>query len=100
MDAPLMPSQQSSFRPSRTALTPDQEAIAATDAASDGPSKMPPFWTHMYSVPERLTPWRVTTLPSEFTRWFPATWIGSSAAAAVGCADALGEGVAGVGSGV
>jgi hypothetical protein len=29
----------------------------------------------MYSLPERSTPCSVTTLPAEFTSWFPWTWI-------------------------
>src|ERR1035438_4489413 len=31
----------------------------------------------MYSPPERSTPCSVTTLPAEFTSWFPWTWIDS-----------------------
>src|SRR5216683_2319999 len=53
--APLMASQQSSFKGTRTAFAV-HDAMAATDASSDGPSKKPKPWMHAYSVPERLTP--------------------------------------------
>jgi hypothetical protein len=35
-----------------------QEAIAAIEASSLGPSKIPQPWMHANSVPERLTPCR------------------------------------------
>src|SRR3954449_5330547 len=54
-----MPSQQSSLMGRRTVLMP-QEAIAATEAASVGPEKIPQPWMQAYSVPERLTPRRRT----------------------------------------
>src|SRR5579871_4570184 len=67
-----MPSQQSSLSGMRTTLT-CHAAIAATDAAFEGPSKIPHPWTHAYSVPERFTPWRKTTSPFPSTRWVPST---------------------------
>src|ERR1700716_1355943 len=72
---PLMPSQQSSFRGTRTVFTPCQEAMAATEASSEGPSKMPRPCTHWYSGPERLTPWSWIVEPEPLTRWLPETWI-------------------------
>src|SRR5205823_1372264 len=48
---PLMPSQQSSLSGTRTLFT-CHAAMAAIDAASLGPSKMPWPWTQAYSVPE------------------------------------------------
>jgi hypothetical protein len=112
-----MPSQQSSLRGMRTALIP-HEAIVATEVASDGPSKIPLFWTHMYSVPDRSTPCRVMVLPAASTRWLPDTWMATAAPVAgtgvgagvgviegrglglaVRSGDTDGEGLAGVGVG-
>src|SRR5437016_4978194 len=67
-----MPSQQSSFRGTRTTCT-FHEAIAETLAWSDGPSKMPQPWTQAYSVPERLTPLNWTGVPAASTIWSPET---------------------------
>src|SRR5579859_271749 len=69
---PLMPSQQSSLSPRRTTLV-CQDAIAATEVSSDGPSNGPPHWTHAYSVPERFTPCGTTVFPLLSTRRFPMT---------------------------
>src|SRR5437764_11107540 len=69
-----MPSQQSSFRGTRTVLTPCHEAMAATEASSDQPSKMPRPCTHWYSVPDRLTPWRAIVRPAPSTSRLPETW--------------------------
>src|SRR6476469_1036367 len=70
---PGSPSQQLSFSGTRTALA-CQRAIARTEAAVAGPSKMPWPWTQAYSVPERLTPWMTTTWPRASSRRLPATW--------------------------
>src|SRR5579884_3023624 len=59
---PLIPSQQSSLIGTRTKFA-CQLAIACTEAASDGPSKIPHPWMQAYSVPERLTPRRTTAWP-------------------------------------
>ena len=67
---PLMPSQQVSFNGTRTTFA-FQEAIACTDAESDGPSKMPQPCAQAYSVPERLTPRKRTGRPAESTSAFP-----------------------------
>jgi len=48
--------------------------MARTEAALDGPSKMPQPWMQAYSVPERSTPRRVTRRPWASTRWAPTTW--------------------------
>src|SRR5437773_7349840 len=48
-----MPSQQVSLSGTRTAFA-RQDAIAATDAESDGPSKMPHPCAQAYSAPERV----------------------------------------------
>ena len=70
----MMPSQQSSFRGTRTVFTPCHDAMAATEESSEGPSKMPRPWTHWYSGPERLTPWSWIVEPAPSTRWLPETW--------------------------
>ena len=70
---PLIPSQQSSLSGTRTAFA-CQRAIARTEAAVAGPSKMPWPWTQAYSVPERLTPWKTTTRPRASSRRLPSTW--------------------------
>src|SRR5260221_8373490 len=68
---PLIPSQQSSLKGTRTALTP-RAGMAAVEVWSLGPSKKPqPCW-HAYSAPLRLTPRNTTTLPLS-TRWLPTT---------------------------
>ena len=51
--------------------------IAAIDAASLGPSKIPQPWMQAYSVPERLTPWRSSTSPASFTSSLRLTLIPS-----------------------
>src|SRR4029077_1276350 len=79
-----MPSQQSSFRGTRTAFTPCQDAMAATEASSDGPSKMPWPWTQAYSVPERLTPWSWIVEPAPLTRWLPETCTARTPGGSVG----------------
>src|SRR6266481_8672007 len=79
-----MPSQQSSFRGTRTAFTPCHDAMAATEASSEGPSKMPRPWTHWYSVPERLTPWRWIVEPATLTRWLPETCTARTPGGSVG----------------
>src|SRR5438270_5946407 len=78
---PLIPSQQSSLRATRTALV-CQEAMAATEVASLGPSKIPKPSTHAYSGPERLTPRRRTGLPAPSTSWLPCTFTATVAAEA------------------
>src|SRR6266700_3159440 len=65
-------SQQSSLRPRRTALV-CQAAMAATEAASLGPSKKPKPSIQAYSVPDRLTPAIRTGAPAPFTIWLPTT---------------------------
>src|SRR5207237_9269143 len=75
-----MLSQQSSFIGMRTALM-CQAAIAATEVASLGPSKMPQPWMQAYSVPDRLTPSNRMAWPLPLTRWLPDTPLGSSAVA-------------------
>src|SRR4051812_40870299 len=67
-----MPRMQSSFSPMWT-MFECHDLIAATDAASVGPSQIPQPWMHAYSVPERLTPWRFTVTPLPSTRWLPET---------------------------
>src|ERR1700730_18607395 len=69
---PLMPSQQSSLRGTRTALA-CHEAIALIDVVSDGPSKIPQSCTHAYSVPDRLTPRRRTGALLNPRSWLPDT---------------------------
>src|SRR2546426_7354730 len=86
-----MLSQQSSFRGMRTASI-CQAAMAATEAASCGPSKMPHPWIQAYSVPERLTPSNRIAEPFPLTRWLAATLTdrGVAATAAVElAADAI-----------
>src|SRR2546430_15752730 len=75
-----MLSQQSSFIGMRTALM-CQAAIAATEVASLGPSKMPQPWMQAYSVPDRLTPTNRMAWPLPLTRWLPDTPIESGAVA-------------------
>src|SRR5262249_36408442 len=67
-----MLSQQSSLSGTRTERM-CQLAIAATEASSLGPSKMPAFWMHMYSVPERFAPRRWITWPLPSTNALPDT---------------------------
>src|SRR5437879_1190531 len=67
-----MPSQHVSFRGTRTTFA-FQEAIACTDAESDGPSKIPQPCAQAYSVPERLTPRNRTGCPRESTSRVPCT---------------------------
>src|SRR5438045_231073 len=93
-----MPSQQSSVIGMRTALM-RHDFIAATEAASVCPSKMPqPCW-QAYSVPEWFTPWICTTCPFPFTSLFPCTCSGDVPFAGPGVAVGAGVG-AGVGTGV
>src|SRR5262245_31436459 len=47
--------------------------MARSELLLDGPSNTDPFITHMYSLPERLTPWRCTVSPAAFSMWFPTT---------------------------
>src|SRR5437899_6792864 len=61
-----MPSQHVSFRGTRTTLA-FQDAIACTDAESDGPSNMPQPCAQAYSVPERFTPRSRMGRPAEST---------------------------------
>jgi len=56
-----------------------QEAIAATDVASFGPSKRPQPWMQAYSVPDRLTPSSRIVWPLPLMRWLPDTLIESGA---------------------
>src|SRR5437667_6695345 len=93
---PLMPSQQSSFKGTRTVFTPCQDAMAATEGSSEGPSKMSRPWTHWYSGPERLTPWSWMVDPAPLTRRLPATWT----ARVPGGGGGAGTPVMGVGAGV
>src|SRR6266446_3228093 len=67
-----MPSQHVSFRGTRTAFA-FQDAIACTDAESDGPSKIPQPCAQAYSVPERLSPRSRTGCPRESTSRVPCT---------------------------
>src|SRR2546421_11926272 len=67
-----MPSQQVSFRGRRTTFA-FQDAIACTDAESDGPSKMPQPCAQAYSAPERFTPRSRTGRPRESTSRVPCT---------------------------
>src|SRR5436309_1718387 len=67
-----MPSQQVSFRGRRTTFA-FQDAIACTDAESDGPSKMPQPCAQAYSAPERFTPRSRTGRPAESTSRGPCT---------------------------
>src|SRR5437773_1125940 len=96
---PLMPSQQSSFIWTRTALV-FQLLIACTEARSRGPSEkpQPPFRMHADSIPERLTPRRMTRCPEPLTSWLPWTWMPENAGAVVGSGVGVDAGV-GVGSG-
>src|SRR5947199_3977174 len=67
-----MPSQQVSFRGRRTTFAL-QDAIACTDAESDGPSKMPQPCAQAYSAPERFPPRSRTGRPAESTSRGPCT---------------------------
>src|SRR5436190_16060637 len=67
-----MPSQHVSFRGRRTTFA-FQDAIACTDAESDGPSKMPQPCAQAYSAPERFTPRSRTGCPRESTSRVPCT---------------------------
>ena len=78
-----MPSQQSSFSGTRTAFT-CHAPMAAIDAWSDGPSKMPQPCAQAYSVPERSTPSSRSGRPAAFTSWFPTTLTETLLAAAGG----------------
>ena len=66
------PSRQSSFSGTRTMFA-FHEAIAATEASSTGPSKMPLPCTHANSAPERFTPCGTKTMPVPSTSWLPET---------------------------
>src|SRR5438552_11481587 len=92
-----MPSQQSSFRGTRTTFTPCQEVMAATEASSEGPSKGPKPCTQAYSVPDRLTPWSWRVDPAASTRRLPETRA-ARVAGVVGFG--AGAGVVGGGEGV
>src|SRR5437660_1240990 len=88
-----MPSQHVSFRGTRTTFA-FQEAIACTDAESDGPSKMPQPCAQAYSVPERLTPRSRTGCPRESTNRVPCTrTVGAPAAGGGGGGGGAGGGV-------
>src|SRR5471030_1010928 len=50
-----------------------QAAIAATDVASLGPSKIPQPCAQAYSVPDRFTPCKATVLLLASTMRFPMT---------------------------
>src|SRR3989442_362222 len=93
-----MPSQQSSLSGTRTAFTPCQAAMAATEASSEGPSKGPMPCTQAYSVPERLTPWSWRVDPDPSTRRLPETWTARVPGGAVGLGLGEGEGL-GLGEG-
>src|SRR5256885_11390726 len=67
-----IPSQDVSFRGTRTTFA-FQDAIACTDAESDGPSKMPQPCAQAYSAPERFTPRSRTGRPAESTSRVPCT---------------------------
>src|SRR2546430_16711974 len=67
-----MLSQHVSFRGTRTTLA-FQDAIACTDAESDGPSNMPQPCAQAYSVPERFTPRSRMGRPAESTSLAPCT---------------------------
>src|SRR5437016_5938669 len=67
-----MPSQHVSFRGRRTTFA-FQDAIACTDAESDGPSKMPQPCAQAYSAPERFTPRSRTNRPTESISRLPCT---------------------------
>src|SRR2546426_10673568 len=67
-----MPSQHVSFRGTRTTLA-FQDAIACTDAESDGPSNMPQPCAQAYSFPERFTPRSRMGRPAESTSRVPCT---------------------------
>jgi hypothetical protein len=62
----LIASQHVSLSGTRTAFA-FHDAIAATDAESDGPSKKPHPCAQAYSVPERFTPLSRTTRPAVST---------------------------------
>src|SRR6266513_3894696 len=87
-----MPSQHVSFRGTRTTFA-FQEAIACTDAESNGPSKMPQPCAQAYSAPERFTPRSRTGCPRESTSRVPCT-------CTVGAPDDGGGGGGGAGGGV
>src|SRR5256885_80479 len=72
-----MPSQHVSFRGTRTTLA-FQDAIACTDAESDGPSNMPQPCAQAYSVPERFTPRSRMGRPAESTSRVPCTCRGGA----------------------
>src|SRR3981081_3843612 len=84
-----MLSQQSSLSGTRTALM-CQLAIAATEPASFGPSKMPQPVMQAYSVPGRSTPSKRIGCPAALSRRLPETR----------SARPVGGGGAGVGVGV
>src|SRR6478736_4269324 len=74
-----MPSQQCSLRLTLTAVM-CQAVIAATDAASDGPSKTPVPSTQAYCVPVRFTPSSRTGRPVPSTSRLPETRTDSAGA--------------------
>ena len=69
-----MPSQQSSFKPTRTAFA-CHERMTWIEATSAGPSNMPQPRMHAYSAPERFTPIKRTGCPSPVTSLLPSTLI-------------------------
>src|SRR5579883_939361 len=66
-----MASQHDSLSGTRTALTFFHDAMAATDASLDAPSKIMLPCTHLYSVPERFTPCKTSGCPLESWIWLP-----------------------------
>jgi len=60
-----------------------QPAMAAIDAASEGPSKTAQLAMQAYSEPERLTPSNRTVRPPPSTKWLPTMRTDSPAACAV-----------------
>ncbi len=70
-----MPSQQSSFRGIRTALSPVQAFMFRTACRLSEPAgeTIPQPWMHAYSVPDLLTPWMTTVCPAPFSILLPTT---------------------------
>src|SRR3954468_23482948 len=92
------PSQQCSFSGTRIAFV-RQLFMAAIEAWSDGPSKMPLSCEHRYSVPMRSTPCSTTVCADAFTSLLPCTCSPENA----GFVTSVGAGVtvgAAVGAGV
>src|SRR5438552_2401066 len=85
-----MPSQQSSFSGTRTAFTP-QEAMAATDPSSVGPSKTPQPCAQAYSEPDRFTPATRNADPEASTSLLPATFRAGGGEAALAVAETASE---------